>query len=956
MSTIRLPTSRSRRWPLIIIAVLVVLAVLFTALSGAVVDLLWYREIGQTGVFWTAIRTRFLLGLVFGLLFFGLLYVNLLIARRIRPTTRILTPDQQILDRFRDVSDPFLRWLLPVGAAVIAFLVAIGVSGEWKTYLLWRGGSGIMFGNPDPLFHRDPSFYIFTMPWLRFLQGWLFSSLVGVTIIVSVAHLLWGGIRPQAPMFADKVTPAARAHLSVLLGLIMLVKAWGYWLGRYDLLTSTRGVVEGASYTDVKAQLPALNFLTIVAVICALLFFANIRLKQWSLPVIAVGLLLLVSVLLGTAYPAFVQQFRVKPNEQTYEQKYIGDNIEATNIAFGLDQIHAQDHPVTGPLTAQQIQDNSGTVSNIRVWRGVPILQENFQSLQRQRQYYDFDDVDVDRYPIDGQERVLMVSPREIDQAGLAPAAQTWPNEHLTYTHGYGAVAAQVNTATSQGQPVFRLQDLPPVTKDAALDMQQPEIYFGESNDVPFVVTNTNIHEDNPQGGETAPYSGPGGIQLSNFLRRAVFSWHFRDYNLLVSSSITPQSRIMIYRDIQTRIRKPVPFLGFDSDPYFAIIDGQPEWIWDAYTYTNQYPYSQSVDVGDATGGLLQGNVNYLRNSVKAVMNAYTGQITYYAFLTGSQADPIVRAWANAFPGLFTDITQAPADVMAHFRYPENLFQVQAFQYTNYHVLDPIAFYQKSDFWAVPGDPTVPATQAAVTMRPSYQLIRLPGQSQEAFQLVIPFVPADRQNMVAWMAASSDPGDYGALTVFRLPEGRNIEGPVQVMSRINQDPTFSAQRTLLGQGGSTVQFGDFLVIPIDDSFLYVVPVYVRAVQEAAVPELKQVIIVNGSQGQVSLGPDLASALRQAVTGLPGGGGNGGGTPPPTGSIEQQIQRLLADAQTHFQNAETALKGGDLGTYQSEIDAAQKDVEQAALLTTKNQGSGSSGSSGASPSASPSPGG
>ncbi len=379
MSTIRLP-SRSRRWPLIVIGVLVLLAILFTALSGAVVDLLWYREIGQSSVFWTTIRTRFLLGLVFGLLFFGLLYANLIIARRIRPTTRIMTPDQEVLARVRDASDPYLRWLVPVGAAILALLVGIGVSGEWKTFLLWRGGSGIMFGNPDPLFHRDPSFYIFTMPWLRFLQGWLFSSLVGVTIIVGVAHLLWGGIRPQAPMFADKVTPAARAHLSVLLGLIMLVKAWGYWLGRYDLLTSSRGVVEGASYTDVNAQLPALTFLTIVAVICAILFFLNIRLRQWSLPVIAVGLLLLVSVLLGTAYPSFVQQFRVKPNEQSYETPYIDRNIKATNEAFALNTIQSQQHKVTGPLTAQQIQDNSGTVSNIRVWRGVPILEENFQS------------------------------------------------------------------------------------------------------------------------------------------------------------------------------------------------------------------------------------------------------------------------------------------------------------------------------------------------------------------------------------------------------------------------------------------------------------------------------------------------------------------------------------------------------------------------------------------------
>ncbi len=395
-----------------------------------------------------------------------------------------------------------------------------------------------------------------------------------------------------------------------------------------------------------------------------------------------------------------------------------------------------------------------------------------------------------------------------------------------------------------------------------------------------------------------------------------------------------------------------MPFLGFDSDPYFAIIDGQPEWIWDAYTYTDQYPYSQAVDVGDATGGLLQGNVNYLRNSVKAVMNAYDGTITYYAYLSGDRADPIIQAWSNAFPGLFTDINTAPPDIQAHFRYPENLFQVQASQYTNYHVTSASAFYQKSDFWALPDDPTVPATSASVPMRPYYQLIRLPGQDTEAFQLVIPFVPADRQNMVAWMAASSDPADFGKLTVFRLPEGRNIEGPTQVMSRINQDPTFSAQRTLLGQGGSTVQFGDFLVIPIDDSFLYAVPVYVRAVQEAAVPELKQVIIVNGSQGQVSLGSDLDTALRAAVTGLPSTGGGNGGNPPPTGSVSQQIQRLLAEAQTHFLNAQAALTRGDLATYQSEINAAQQAVNQAAKLSGQSQTPTTSPS--ASPSASASP--
>jgi len=960
MSTIRLP-SRSRRWPLVVIGAVVVAIVLFTALSGFVIDLLWYREINQSGVFWTVLRTKTVLAVVFGLLFFVILYVNLIIARRIRPTTRILAPDQEVLERIRDVTDPLVRWAVPVGSAVLAFLVALGVTGEWSNFLLWKNSSGVTFGTVEPLFKRDPAFYVFSLPWLRFLQGWLFSTLVGVTILVGIAHVLWGGIRPQAPMFADKVTPAARAHLSVLLGLIMLVKAWGYWLGRFDLLTSPRGVVEGASYTDVKAQLPALNFLTIVAVICAILFFANIRLRQWSLPIIAVGLLALVSVLLGAVYPAFVQQFRVKPNEQQDEQPYIADNISATNTAFGLSSIQAQQRDVSvGPLDAKQIAANAGTVSNIRVWRPV-VLKENLQSVQRFKQYYDFNDVDVDRYTVGNEERVLMVSAREIAQQGLPAGSQTWQNVHLAYTHGYGAVAAQVNTATDQGQPDYVLQDLPPRTTapaDSALTMTQPRIYFGESNQESFVVTNTNVNELDFQDTASAAttYSGTGGIPLSNFLRRAMFAWKFRDYNLLVSGSINSSSRIMIYRDIQTRVRKPVPFLKFDNDPYLAIVDGQPQWIWDAYTYTNEYPYSQQVDLQQAAPGqdssstILQGNVNYLRNSVKAVVDAYSGKITYYADLS----EPIVQVWSRAFPGLFTDISQAPTDLQAHFRYPENLFQVQAYQYANYHVTDPTLFYQKRDFWALPDDPTLAASGVApAAIRPYYQLIRLPGATTEGFELVIPFVPADRQNMVAWMAAPSDPPQYepdaSNLTVFRFPEGRTIEGPTQVFARINQDARFSSERTLLSQAGSNVLFGDFLVIPIENSFLYVQPVYVQA-QQTPIPQLHNVIIVNGSGGAVTIADNLQNAIKGAVTGqVPSGGNNGGG-----GTDQQRIARLLAQAQQHFTNAQKALHAGDLATYQDEIKAAQAAVDEAARLARTTSTPSGTPTPSATPSASASP--
>jgi uncharacterized membrane protein (UPF0182 family) len=933
MSTITLP--RRRRWLSYTIGVVVVAVLLFTILAGFVVEVLWYGEIGQQGVFWHTLWTKIWLGVVFGALFFLLLYANLVIARRLRPEVTIIPNPLDPLERVREVTEPYLRWLIPLGAAALAFLVGLSVSGNWQEYLLWRNAGDVSFGTVEPLFGRDPAFYIFSLPWLRFLQGWLFSSLIGVTLLVGVGHLLWGSIRPQAPAFADKVTPAARAHLSVLLGLIMLVKAWGYWLGRFDLLTSQRGVVEGASYTEVKAQLPALNFLAIVAIICAVLFFANIRLKQWSLPVVAVGLLALVSVLLGTAYPSFIQQFKVKPNEQQLESEYIADNITATKQAFALDTLDTQPRPEVGTaLTTKQLRDNSTTVQNIRLWRPSE-LQSNFESFQRVRDYYDFRDVDVDRYPIgpDGTPRVIMLSAREINQAGIPAAANTWQNQHLAYTHGFGVVAAQVNTATTEGQPVYTLKDLPPVGEPS---LTQPRIYYGEGEQVPFVITDT-IGEFDLEGQPAVPYAGAGGIPVGNFFRQALFAWNFHDINLLLANQITPQSRLMIYRDITQRAAKAVPFLQFDRDPYLAIVDGKPKWILDAYTTTDDYPYAQSVNEAAATDGLIGGNVNYIRNSVKVTVDAYDGTVTYYADLS----EPIISVWNRAFPGLFTPKDDAPADLEAHFRYPENLFQIQAYQYANYHVTDPIAFYKRSDFWQVSPDPTQPIETggAPPPMRPYYQLLRVPGENTEEFQLVVPFVPAGRPNMVAWMAASSDPEHYGQVTVFQLPEGRTVEGPQQVFSRINNDPGFSSLRTLLGQQGSSIKFGDFLVIPIDDSFLYVLPIYVEATSGSKIPELKRVIVVNGSGGDVSIGTSLPDALSIATAGgaqPPKGGGQ-----QPTGTTDQQIQQLLAQALQHFAAADQALRAGDLATYQNELTAAQQLVQQAQDLAAAPGGGGGS---------------
>jgi uncharacterized membrane protein (UPF0182 family) len=950
-TTVRIPVPR-RRWPVIAVVVLVVLFLLFTFLSSFYVDVLWYREVHLSQVFWTRIWAQAGLAAAFFITFFMLLLANLLVTRRLAPKVVALTPEQEIVERFRENAEPYLRWAVPLGAAVLSLFVGLAASGHWQEFLLWRSRSGITFGEPEAQFGLDPAYYIFTLPWLEYLQSWLFGALIGITVIVAIGHFLQGGIRPQAVGLREKVDPQVRAHLSVLLGLILLAKAWGYYLGRFDLLSSEHGVVQGASYTDVNARLPALTFLTIVAVICAILFFVNARYRVWSLPIIAVGLLLLVSLLLGTAYPAFIQQFRVAPNEQQKEREFIARNIAGTRVAFGLDEIRIEPRPFEPRVSAEDVDANEATIGNIRLWRP-SVLKENFQSLQRIRQYYDFNDVDVDRYVVDGERRVLMVSGREVTQRGITGTGRTWQNEHLVYTHGFGATAAQVNSISADGAPILTLEDIPPQGEPAT---DQPRIYFGEREDVPFIVVNTTTDELDFAGesGEEArfSYDGDGGIELGGWLRQALFAWRFRDVNILISGQIDADSRILMRRNIAQRAAAPLPFLTFDSDPYMAVTNEGYKWIWDAYTTTNAYPYSQSLDLAEATANLLPPQqVNYMRNSVKAVVDAYDGTVTYYADLN----EPIIQAWSRAFPGVFTPIEQAPDELQAHFRYPENLFQLQAFQFASYHVTEPTTFYRKQDFWEIPDDPTTSAggvttdgisTEGTRKLLPNYLLMKLPGEEQEHFHLVTPFQPEDRLNMVGWMAANSDPGEeYGELVAFTFPSGRDVDGPGLAYSRINSDQEFSAARTLLDQGGSEIRFGDLLTIPVGDSVLYVLPMYVRAAQEAAVPELKLVTMVNGSV--VSVANSLDEALEDATGATtggqppPGGGGGGGGT------TDEQIQDLLTQAVQHFTAADAALRDGDLATYQSELQQAQALVEQADQLA-----SGGSGTPSPSPSATP----
>lgn len=955
---------RPRRWwPIVVGAIVLLTVAVISFMSAFYVDLLWFREVHFSGVFWTTFWTKVVLVAVFGLIFFLVLYANLLIVQRVAPRYRVLTPEQEIIERYRTAFEPYLRWLIPGLCLLIAAGVGIGVTKEWRTFLLWRNSGGVSFGNPDPLFNRDPAFYVFDLPFLKFLQGWLFSSLVGVTVITAAAHYLWGGIRPQA--IGEKVTPQVRAHLSVLLGLIVLAKAWGFYLGRFDLLTSPRGVVTGAGYTDIHAQLPALNLLMVVSVICAVLFFVNIRFRGWGMPVIGIALLALVSVVAGGIFPTFIQKVRVDPQELQQERPYIARNIDFTRRAFGLDSIQITSPDVQPDLTQQILADNATTVANIRLW-DPKLLQLDYQQLQRIKQYYEFEDVDVDRYFLDGQERVVMASAREVSQDGISSGGATWQNTHLVYTHGYGMVASQVNGSTAQGSPLFILQDIPPTGSSqagsqdlaAALNSGQPRVYYGERSDVPFVVVNSGTKELDYQGTSTNDneqvtyaYQGEGGIPIGGFLNKLLFAWRFQDPNLLISSLIHNDSRIMMYRSILDRVPKAAPFLQFDKDPYAAVVEGRIVWIWDAYTTSNAYPYSEQVKLSDVTGGDLSGSANYIRNSVKVVVDAYDGSMKYYV---SDPSDPIIQVWQKTFPDLFVPFTEASSELQAHFRYPEDLFQVQAHQFANYHVTDPSVFYGKQDFWSVPADPAAGANAggAAPDMRPYYVLLSPPGSSSAEFQLILPLTPQNRQNMVAWIAASSDPVNYGKIVSYEFPAGRNVDGPVQVFNQIQSYPPFSEQQTLLSTGDSRVQYGNLLVVPFENSFLYVQPVFVQSTQANAFPELKKVVVVHG--GTVGIGSTLAEALVDSGLGAGQDQPQTGQPQPPAGT--SAVDALLAQALDHFKKADAALKAGDLATYQAEIQKARDLIGQAAALSIKKEGATGGGlepSSGV-PSPSPSP--
>ncbi|CAG0979829.1 partial hypothetical protein, partial [Anaerolineae bacterium] len=769
----------------------------------------------------------------------------------------------------------------------------------------------IPFGASDPIFKQDVAFYIFTLPVYQFLVSWVSGAIIlaalgtGVTYAMGLGRLRW--------------TSAVKGHLSALGVLFLLINAWNYQLEILNLVYSTRGVVFGASYTDVNAQIPAYNILTAITLVLAALLLVNIFIRALKAIGIAVGLWIAAWVLLGQAYPETVQMFEVRPNEFVKEQPYIKYNIALTRQAYALDGIQEAPFAAEDTLSPQDIQRNTDTINNIRLADYRPLLQA-YDQIQTIRTYYDFIDVDVDRYTIDGKYRQTMISARELAVNKLPEKAQTWVNLHLLYTHGHGVALSPVNEFTTDGLPSLLVKDIPPT---GTIPITRPEIYFGEQTTSYIFVKTKEKEFDYPKGDENAftTYTGKGGVPIATLGDQLMFALRYGDFNILLTDALTADSRIMFNRNIQTRVARVAPFLQLDRDPYLVIADGRLYWIQDAYTTSGRYPFSEHYTT----------DLNYIRNSVKIVIDAYDGTTNFFV---AEPDEPILKSYRAIFPALFKPIDQMPASLRAHLRYPEDLFTIQAKMYSTYHMQDAQVFYNKEDLWAIPNESADGTPQV---MEPYNVIMRLPGETKEEFMLMQPFTPAKRQNMIAWLSAKSDSEDYGKRLVYRFPKDKLVYGPEQIHARLNQDPKISSELTLLNQRGSRIIWGNLLVIPVEKSVLYVQPMYLLA-EQSQIPQFKRVVVAtsNAIVMEASLGDALARAFGAgAPTASSPPTTPGTTTAPPTTTGTQTnatVAELTKQANDHYNKAQDALKVADWATYGKEMQALQQVLNQLLAAT------------------------
>jgi uncharacterized protein len=932
----RNPFPTRSRLLLPISAVLLVLIIAGGVFTRLYTDLLFFRSVGFSSVYETVLGTRLFLFLSFGLLMALAVGANLVIAYRLRPPFRPLSLEQQNLERYRVSIEPFHLLLVLGIPALLGVLAGLSAAGRWRTWLLWRNGQS--FGTKDPQFGRDISYFTFTYPFQRFVLGFLFAMLLVSLLVAAFTHYLYGGIRLQTQ--GERVIAAAKAHLSVLLGLFVLLKAVAYWLDRYGLAFSPRGRVTGASYTDVHAVLPAKTILIGISLLCAVLFIYNIFQRGWILPALSFAILVVSAIVIGGAYPAAIQYLQVKPNEPVKEAPYIARGIAATRAAYGIDGAATETEPYAASpnVTAQQVGADQGTLPNARLLDPV-VLSRTFDQLQQIRSYYGFPGtLDIDRYTVNGKTQDYVVSARELDQSGLSADQRNWINLHLNYTHGKGFVAAPANTKDATGKPVFAIQNLPvtgPDGKPSPIPIDQDRIYFGEQSPQYSVVATKQDEidgptSDDPNGQATNRYDGTGGVSIGTSFRKALFALRFQEKNLILSGALTNQSRILYERNPRDRVQKVAPWLTVDGDPYPTVVDGRIVWVLDGYTTSDGYPYSERRNLADITADAVttdsaatnrtqqdRSQVNYIRNSVKATVDAYDGTVNLYQF---GSPDPVLQTWMKVFPGSVKPQSDIPPALVEHLRYPEDLFKVQRDLISRYHVSDTNVFYSGEDFWAVPDEPG-PSNEP---QPPFYLFIQVPGQTKPEFNLTSALISRRSSKLASFIAVSSDPGDYGKMRILQLPQGVTINGPTQVQNTIESNGTVSQALTPLRLAGSRTISGNLLTLPVANGLIYVQPYYVQARSDTAYPLLQRVAVAYGER--VGFAPTLQEALTQlfgsgAGNAAPPDAGTPGTptptpTPGPTGgtALTQQQLALVQQAATAYDDGTKALATGDFAAY------------------------------------------
>ena len=951
------------------LGVLAVLGMAFTMFAGFWTDWLWYRSVNYSSVFTTTLWTKIGLFSVFGVLMALAVGFNIWLAHRLRPPLSAMSMEQQNLDRYRMSIAPYKKWLLFGITALVGLIAGASASGQWRTWLMWV--NGVPFGQKDPQFKLDVSFYAFDLPWYRFLLGFGFAAAILSVIAAALTHYLYGGLRVTSP--GARATSAATGHLSVLIGVFVALKAVAYWLDRYGLAVKSSDFRAtdnwtGLRYVDANAYLPAKTILFCIAVICALLFFATIWRRTWQLPVIGFGLMVLSAILIGGLYPAIVQKFQVQPNEQAKEAPYVEKNLEATRKAYGIDGTKVTDYSGTGNTEDKtKLRDDVGATASIRIM-DPNIVSPTFQQLQQIRNYYAFpENLDVDRYAKDGKDQDTVIGLREINLAGIPK--KNWINNHFRYTHGYGVVAAEGTSADAQGRPNFTESNLP---SKGDLGTYEQRVYYGEKTTTYSIVggPQKEIDYSDDNGEKTTSYKGDSGVNLSNPVNRAAYAVAFGEPQILYSGAIGDGSRILYNRTPKERVEAVAPWLTIDGDAYPAVVDGRIQWIVDAYTTTNGYPYSSRTTLGDTTADSLtatndnravvaqQNQVNYIRNSVKATVDAYTGKVKLFQWDT---KDPVLKTWMKAFPNTVEPKSDISKSLMDHLRYPQDLFKVQRELLTRYHVKDATTFLSGSEVWQVPDDPT---NRSGSAVPPYYLSMKMPDQQAQSFSLTTTLTPTGRDNLSAFMAvdAEAGTGDYGKIRILKLPTNTTVNGPKQVQSQFNSQEDIAESIRLLRGGDSEVEYGNLLTVPLDGGLLYVEPVYVRG-GGLKYPLLRKVLVTYG--GQTAFENTLDEALNK-VFGADGPAteppDEGDTTTPPPTSDNPTDHQALEDAQKAFDAGQEALKKNDWEAYgkaQKDLEDALRRAEDAQAEASRAGGAGGGeskpgGKPSSSPSGSPSP--